>query len=56
MARLCHNLHRPRSKFEKMESQTFLQFLEDIKQKGITGQPKSAKVTLAHRNNAGKST
>jgi hypothetical protein len=52
MARFCHNLHQARSKFEKMESQTYLQFLEDIKQKGITGQPKSAKFTLAHRHDA----
>jgi hypothetical protein len=35
IARFCHNLHQARSKFEKMESQTFVQFLEDIKPKGI---------------------
>jgi hypothetical protein len=35
MARFCHKLHQPRSKFEKMESQTFQQFLDNIKPKGV---------------------
>jgi hypothetical protein len=35
MKRFCHNLHQVRSKVEKLESQFFLQILEDIKPKDI---------------------